>query len=201
MNSFNNNGYATLLTLIIIGILSMTIFGVMNIHRLNHKVIRSNESSVKAYYLGESGIILLKKEVDTAFETFMEEYILMLESLEIATVQGDDDNNFDQKNIEGFKDFALRQDEIMQLQRVQRKENVFELYTEPHGWRLETVFEEDRILLYATGHYRKARKRIISIITYPDVRKVKKTGDENEYHYLPSEILFYYQGYEGDEIE
>ena len=201
MKRSNRNGYATILTIVTIGILSILILGILNLHFLNHKIIRSNESSIKAYYLGESGAALLKNEVDNTFELFFDEYVVMLESEETITESAIGENNLHQKNEQSFKNFDMGKNEVRGLERVQQEEDVFDRYTDPHGWRLEVVYDENEIRLYATGHYRKARKRIVSIISYPNVTMVGEGDEKHHYQYVPSEILIYYQGYEGDFID
>ena len=200
MKNLNTKGYAAILTIITIGILGIIIFGLLNLHSLNHKMIQSNESSIKAYYLGESGIAVLKKEIDNFFEKHSNGYLEYLKPKEEPETPETDEKVHNIEIIQTFKDYVMMQDGFMYLQEIRTQENVFLFYTEPHGWRLQADFEES-ITLYATGHYKDARKRVVAIISYPDVLSLSMDNGTEEYRFVPSVISAYYQGYEGEHID
>lgn len=201
MNNLNQEGYATVLTIIIIGLLGIIIFGLLNLLTLNHRINQSNESSIKAYYLGESGIAVLKSEIDSIFEKYSYEYINHLKVKDEATNPENAEEELQKQNILCFKDYAMKQNEHSYLQTVRMEEGLFEFYLESHGWRLEAVFEDEDITLYATGHYREARKRIVATLSYPTVVTFDQEEGHKTYQFIPSEILIYYQGYEGEYVD
>lgn len=198
MKNFDRKGYATILTIITIGLLGIVIFGLLNLYSLNHKKIQSNESSIKAYYLGESGIAILKNEIDVTFERYFDEYVNDLIIDEKSETSESVEENIQSENQQSFKDFVMIQNGFKDLQRLRIEEDLFEFYENPHGWRLEIDFEDENITLYATSHYKKARKRLVAIISYPDVLPLSEFAEIDGYRFIASEILIYYQGYEGE---
>lgn len=180
-------GYATIITIITISLLAIIIFGLLSIYSLNNKMVQSNESSTKAFYLGESGITVLKNEIDSLFEKNYYDYLNLL--------------NYEESLPITFKEYVLQKKEHAHLEKVRQEVGLFDFYLDPHGWRLEAMFREDDIALYSTGYYREARKRIEAIISYPSIKYIGEEEGEIKYYFIPSEILVYYQGYEGEHIE
>ncbi len=200
MKNLNTKGYATLLTIITIGLLGIVILGLLNLHSLNQRRIQSNESSIKAYYLGESGIAVLKNEVDIGFEKYFEEYVRYSTSKKELETSETAEKKLNIENPQNFKNYVMMQDGIRNLEEIRIEEDIFGFYENQHGWRLEIDFEEE-IILYATGHYKEAQKRMVAIISYPDVLSVSGVDGTDEYRFIASEILVYYQGYEGEHID
>ena len=201
MKNFNRKGYATILTIITIGILSIVILGLLNLYSLNHKKIQSNENSIKAYYLAESGITVLKNEIDATFEGYLEEYLNTLLTEDKAKTTEANENNLHRENLPSFKEFVIMRDGLKDLQGIRLEEEIFRFYKDSHSWRLEISFDKEDITLYATGNYKEARKQITAIISYPDVLLLSGTDGTINYRFIPSEISVYYQGYEGEYVD
>lgn len=201
MKILNSKGYATLITIITIGLLCITILGILNLQSLNRKSIQSNENSIRAYYIGESGIQLLQQEVDLLFESYCNEYIENQRSIERITPSNLESEELIEENSVSFRDFVMLQENAENLQVIRKEENIFNFYTDIHGWRLESLFQADHIELYSTGYYEKTRKRIIALISYPDLIELPEESEEKGYSYQPSEILSYLQGYESDALK
>lgn len=201
MKNLNKRGYSTILTIITISILGIVIFGLLNIYSLNHKMLQSNESSIKAFYIGESGITVLKNRIDATFEGYLEEYIdTLLKESEPEKNEVTEDNKHSE-NLHNFKDFVMMRDGLEDLQEIQIEEDIFGFYKDAHGWRLEASFDSQDIRLHATGNYKEARKQITAIISYPDVLIVSGTDGTISYRFISSDILVYYQGYEGEYLD
>jgi hypothetical protein len=201
MKNSNQKGYATVLTIITIGLLGIVLFGLLNLHSLHQRKVQSNENSIKAYYIGESGIVLLKHEIDSIFKNYYEEYIDSLDATGVIEVFDKEDKVLRNYNKKSFKDYVLGMHSLSSLQSMRSEGEIFEFYSEPHGWKLEVVLEDDYILLYSTGHYKESRKRIVSLISYPDAVLQDEGACEANYRFIASEILSFYQGYEGESIE
>jgi hypothetical protein len=155
-------------------ILLMMIITTLTICLNEFYIVKSNENSIKAYYLAESGIHETISKINNVLNELIEEYLIKVKEDKRTYIQ----KGMLQKNENPYKPLSLDQDlqnyfssqSSLFNKTITNKEKLFS-YHDPYSYTIKTTYtpQDNTIDILSTGLYRGTKKFIHVHLLLPHI--------------------------------